>query len=1002
MANRAERPTIFISYSHKDEPDIALYPNANRWLTFVTSHLGPAEAHGHLELWDDRSIEGGGDWKKQIDDALSRCAVCILLVSRHSLTSRFILDVEMRQILERHYARGAQLYPIVITACDVDAAKWLLDLNLRPRDGVALEVYSDAQRNSVMAALAKEMRNLVAATEVPTRSIDTSSQLVDITRLPETAYERLVGRDDEIRLLDDAWQTSGTNILSLIAWGGAGKTTLINDWLKRSRLENYRGAEAVLGWSFYDQGTKERATSADLFLEWALTQLGMTDVPKDANLRGELLSDTLKGRRVLLVLDGVEPLQYGPGPQEGLLKDVGLKSFLRRFAAEPPSSALGLVVLTSRLKLKDLGRGSATLSSTTILELEQLSDEAGAELLADNGVVGNDRELREATREFGGHALALSLLAGFLARRHGGDIRRRDSIGPLLIAHDRTVDEFVHGHAKRVMSSIESEWLKDQPVLHAIMNMVSLFDRPARAELLNELTSEFLVNKEGGSLENLSSDYWLDAVSDLRAVRLLAPADPSAPDDLDTHPLVRDWFSSRLEGRDLNLWRSAHRRVYEFLKNNTDEGALPTLASLQPLYQAIAHGCKAGRYEDALYRVYFDRIAKMTANEGGFVYSAHALGGLSTDVAMLSQFFEKPFDRPKRGLSQESKMVLMSNVASMLGQLGRTQESAQTLSSLFREAKSLKRNPSSCRMAAVVAGNFAHCTAMLGNITEGLSIARTGMTFANQAVQHFDSFATAHGNYAELLFLSGKLEEAYKKIAEIEAKRSLSSKLIQSSKLSYLNVKALILIYEGRWKEAKDVSELLILGDNVGLQFKGFSLMIQARANFGELLEHLLEGTNRSTDVSTSEIIESLFNKSIAVLRTGEAAEFLAQGYIYRAIFWTALGKFALAKKDLEQAEEIATAGSMTLLVADIAIQLARIDLSRQHRFTPLAFTPTDKITSAKVEEPLSTLHDSVAQLNRAAELLERTGYRLRATEIPQLLEVVAGTLQISELPIRV
>src|SRR5689334_12954991 len=110
MANSAKTPTIFISYSHKDEPDPALYPNADRWLTFVTSPLGPAQAHGHLELWDDRAIEGGGHWKKQIDDALSRCAVCILLVSRHSLTSRVILDVEMRPILERHYARGVQLY----------------------------------------------------------------------------------------------------------------------------------------------------------------------------------------------------------------------------------------------------------------------------------------------------------------------------------------------------------------------------------------------------------------------------------------------------------------------------------------------------------------------------------------------------------------------------------------------------------------------------------------------------------------------------------------------------------------------------------------------------------------------------------------------------------------------------------------------------------------------------------------------------------------------------
>ena len=77
---------------------------------------------------------------------------------------------------------------------------------------------------------------------------------VHITGLPETAYERLVGRDAELKRLDDAWADAKTNILSLIAEGGAGKSALVNEWLKRMQADSYRGAEAVLGWSFYSQG----------------------------------------------------------------------------------------------------------------------------------------------------------------------------------------------------------------------------------------------------------------------------------------------------------------------------------------------------------------------------------------------------------------------------------------------------------------------------------------------------------------------------------------------------------------------------------------------------------------------------------------------------------------------------------------------------------------------------------------------------------------------------
>ena len=86
-------PIIFISYSHKDK----------RWLEFVQGHLQVAVTNDHFETWDDRSIEGGGDWAKEIDAALGRCAAFILLVSRHSLVSSFILNQEVKAALDAHW-----------------------------------------------------------------------------------------------------------------------------------------------------------------------------------------------------------------------------------------------------------------------------------------------------------------------------------------------------------------------------------------------------------------------------------------------------------------------------------------------------------------------------------------------------------------------------------------------------------------------------------------------------------------------------------------------------------------------------------------------------------------------------------------------------------------------------------------------------------------------------------------------------------------------------------
>ena len=165
-----------------------------------------------------------------------------------------------------------------------------------------------------------------------------------------------MGRDAELKRLDEAWADRNTNILSLIAEGGAGKSALVNEWLKRMQGDGYRGAEAVLGWSFYSQGSKERATSVEPFLNWALDKLGIEIETTSASAKGEAIAEALARRRMLLVLDGCEPLQHGLGMQQGELKDLGLRALLRRFAAMPPAEGHGLVVLTSRQAVKDVAR----------------------------------------------------------------------------------------------------------------------------------------------------------------------------------------------------------------------------------------------------------------------------------------------------------------------------------------------------------------------------------------------------------------------------------------------------------------------------------------------------------------------------------------------------------------------------------------------------------------------------------------------------------------------
>src|SRR5208337_596854 len=247
---------------------------------------------------------------------------------------------------------------------------------------------------------------------------------------------------------------------------------------------------------------------------------------------------------------------------------------------------------------------------------------SGARLLRDNDVWGIDKELRQASREFGGHPLALTLLASLIKETQNGDVRRRDHIRGLLTDADNPR----HDQARRVMESYESEWLAGQPILLAILYCVGLFDRPASGDCLTALRKKPAIPGLTDALVGLSDDQWRRAVARLRDVRLLAPVDPVDPNALDAHPLVREWFGERLRQTDEGAWKAAHSRLYDHLRRTTREGKTPKLSDLVPLYHAIAHGCRAGRYEEALVKVYVDRICRRFPDGEAYFYATNILG----------------------------------------------------------------------------------------------------------------------------------------------------------------------------------------------------------------------------------------------------------------------------------------------------------------------------------------------------------------------------------------
>jgi hypothetical protein len=177
-------------------------------------------------------------------------------------------------------------------------------------------------------------------------------QRIDVppTRLRHTA-EKLIGRDAELTLLDQAWNEH-KNVVVIRGKGGEGKTSLVASWMAELAWKDWRGAEAVFDWSFYSQGTRDQSeASADIFIDAALTAFRDSDPTRGGPAdRGARLAKLVGARRCLLVLDGLEPLQYPPGPMHGQLKDPGMAALLRGLAGHNT----GLCVVTTREKVDEI------------------------------------------------------------------------------------------------------------------------------------------------------------------------------------------------------------------------------------------------------------------------------------------------------------------------------------------------------------------------------------------------------------------------------------------------------------------------------------------------------------------------------------------------------------------------------------------------------------------------------------------------------------------------
>jgi tetratricopeptide (TPR) repeat protein len=912
MPAEAQPIDVFVSYARPDQAQA-------RELVAVLERQG-------LTVWIDDRLRPAYVFPVEIEHALRKARRVVVLWSPRSVDSRWV---------KAEASLGAylcKLVPLMIESCVPPRGLHLI----HTLQALSLEESFEA----ILEAIRKPVDPLQARFAPQPRE--------ERSRLPTTSGD-LFGRSQELDMLDLAWSSGGglpetdillsgekTNVLVFVANGGGGKTALCNHWLEKlGRQNGWLGASRVYGWSFYSQGhAEDHHASADTFFQHALTWFGYQGEPiKSPWERGLKLAELVQRERTLLILDGLEPIQYPPGPMLGRLRDQGMQALLKNLAVQNR----GLCLITTRSHIDELKTFSAP--RTIAHDLNNLPVQEGVRLLRHLGVYGIDKEreyeeLESAVRDFDSHALALNLLGSYLVTVYGGDVINRHRIFEL------TEEPAQGGHAKRIMRSYE-RWLSEanKPEL-SILYLLGLFDRPAPLEAIAAVREATAIPALTDVLEGITEAGWQFALGNLRKLKLVNPQDGFTGGSLDTHPLVREFFGSRLKAINPSGFTRAHAQLFDYFDHRTATGDLPeTLLEMEPIFASVYHGCAADMQHKIFHHVYRPKIHR------GKSFTARILGAPGDDLAVLSHFFAEPWEVPARSLEPYSKAVLCNYVSDRLRAVGRLSEAVAPMrAALERIVRIRNRAPDSDPFGPewgpksndVLEQNISIGSSSLIEDFLYLGRANEALEFCKNIIRDGSAYesgyfhAVMHAALACALHFVGKTDESEVHFTISESANSVRPGRKLDILYSFQGfIYCDLLISLGRFGEVIDrCNKTFVIANESGkLAEIGLDRLSFGRAHFYS------EAQRGGKDFS---LAMDYISEAVLALRGAATLHHLPRALLARAAVFQMKSQYSDALSDVAEAFEISYRGGMLMHLADCHLAAGRLAAVAGDAVTPL------------------------------------------------------------------
>jgi tetratricopeptide (TPR) repeat protein len=365
----------------------------------------------------------------------------------------------------------------------------------------------------------------------------------------------------------------------------------------------------------------------------------------------------------------------------------------------------------------------------------------------------------------------------------------------------------------------------------------------------------------------------------------------------------------------------------------------------------VAHGCAAGRHQQALDDVYWRRIRRL--NEA---FSIKKLGAFGADLAALAGFFEMPWRRPVAGLPEVYQAFFLNEAGFCLRALGRLQEAAEALQASLEICISLE----DWREAAVRAGNLSELYLTIGDPSQALEFARQSVELADRSGDEFQRM-NKRTTLADALHQAGQAEEAeaaFRQAEDMQKQGQPEYPLLYSlAGFRYCD----LLMGQGKHQEVNERA-----ARTLEIAKQHFGLLSNALDNLSLGRAWLLQ--SQQAGAGNYGQAEEFLQRAVDGLRQAGQIDVLPRGLLARAELRRARGEYERARTDLNEAQRIAERGSMGLHLADCHLEWARLWLATGER--------------AQAREHWET----------AKAMVERMGYHRRDREVEEIARELGET----------